>query len=290
MDSTTPEQVMQQVQALLERRRTTQARVLLQAALATNPQHTGLLMQAAWTDYLDDRGDEALATVKQVLASQPHHESARLLYFELLVKAERYVEAEPVIIELLRDYPEHAPYYGRYASLMLHALKLPKARQLAQEGLKSDPDDTDCLGAITICDFIEQRDRDTSGALQRLLAYHPQSAQTLVLVAVALQQRGDLKEARHVSQELVRAQPDNTPLVEMAHQLKLSTHWSMVPMWPMQRFGWVGSIVIWLIALFGLRIAANASPALGAVSTVVFLVYVVYSWTWPAILKKLMPM
>ena len=66
MDSTTPEQVMQQVQALLERRRTTQARTLLQAALATNPQHTGLLMQAAWTDYLDDRGDEALATVKQV--------------------------------------------------------------------------------------------------------------------------------------------------------------------------------------------------------------------------------
>ena len=69
MQDKTPEQVVQQVEALLERRRISQARSLLQPALATHPQHPGLLLQSAYADYLDDRYDDALTTVRQVLLS-----------------------------------------------------------------------------------------------------------------------------------------------------------------------------------------------------------------------------
>jgi predicted Zn-dependent protease len=288
MQPSDPDHVVDQVSALIERRRTQQARLLLKPALASHPDHGGLLLQAAWIDYLDDRYDEALAGVRHVLTDEPHNQSARVLYFELLVQKKEHREAERVILELLREYPEHAHYYGRYASLMLDTLKIGKARQLAHEGLKYDADDAECLALQAICDFIEQPAGATSHALQQLLVRHPQSVRTLLLVAAALEERGDQRGAYRILQELVRAQPDNDHLVGMARQLKVNTHWSMAPLWPLQRYGWAGSVGLWLAAVIGLRLVARASPPLAGTLAIVFIVYVIYSWTWPALLKRIM--
>jgi tetratricopeptide (TPR) repeat protein len=284
----TPEQVMHQVEVLLERRRTSQARALLKPALAAHPDHTGLLLQSAWTDYLEDRNDEALTTVRQVLLAEPKDQSARLLYFELLLESGDNAEAERVIIELLREYPEHAHYYGRYAQLMLKTLNIGKSHQLALEGLKYDPDNTECLGAQTICDFIERPGGTTSQGLQQLLVRHPQSARTLLLVVVALDQRGDRREALSIARELLRAQPDNESLVDTVKQLKLATHWTMWPLWPVMRFGWTASVVIWLLAVFGLNALRRSDPELAGTVGLVFLGYVAYSWIWPPLLKRLL--
>jgi predicted Zn-dependent protease len=284
----TPEQVMHQVEVLLERRRTSQARALLKPALAAHPDHTGLLLQSAWTDYLEDRNDEALTTVRQVLLAEPKDQSARLLYFELLLESGDNAEAERVIIELLREYPEHAHYYGRYAQLMLKTLNIGKSHQLALEGLKYDPDNAECLGAQTICDFIERPGGTTSQGLQQLLVRHPQSARTLLLVVVALDQRGDRREALSIARELLRAQPDNESLVDTVKQLKLATHWTMWPLWPVMRFGWTASVVIWLLAVFGLNALRRSDPELAGTVGLVFLGYVAYSWIWPPLLKRLL--
>jgi predicted Zn-dependent protease len=279
---------MQQVEALLQRRRVDQARALLKPALTEHPEHAGLLLQSAWTDYLDDRNDDALATVRQVLLSDPDDESARLLYFELLLEREDNVDAERVIIELLREYPEHAHYYGRYAQLMLKTLNFGKSRQLALEGLKYDPDSVECLAAQTVCDFIERPGKATSQGLQQLLVHHPQSVRTLLLVVISLQQRGQRREALNIARELLRAQPDNEGIVDIVKQLRLVTHWSMWPLWPVMRFGWNASVVIWLIAVFGLNALRRSDPALAGTIGLVFFAYVVYSWVWPPILKRLM--
>jgi predicted Zn-dependent protease len=284
----TPEQVMHQVEVLLERRRTSQARALLSPALATHPDHTGLLLQSAWTDYLEDRNDEALTTVRQVLLAEPKDQSARLLYFELLLERGDSAEAERAIIELLREYPEHAHYYGRYAQLMLKTLNIAKSHQLALEGLKYDPDNVECLAAQTICDFIERPGSTTSQGLQQLLVRHPQSIRTLWLVIIALQQRGDRREALNIARELLRAQPDNEGLVDTVKQLRLVTHWSVWPLWPVLRFGWGGSVAIWLLAVFGLNALRRSDPELAGTIGLVVLAYVGYSWIWPPILKRLL--
>jgi tetratricopeptide (TPR) repeat protein len=288
LTDTTAQQVVQQVEALLERRRTGQARALLKPALATNPQHTGLLLQSAWADYLDDEYDDALATVRQVLVSEPKNDWARLLYFELLLQKGDSAEAERVIIELLRENPEHAHYYGRYAQLMLRTLNVEKSRQLALEGLKYDPDSVECLSAQVVCDFIERPGNSASQALQQLLVRHPQSAQTLLLIVIALQQRGDRTEALSIARELLRAQPDNEELVDLVKQLRLVTHWSMLPLWPVLRFGWAGSVGIWLIAVIGLSAMRRSDPALAGTVGIAVLVYVAYSWIWPPLLRRLM--
>jgi tetratricopeptide (TPR) repeat protein len=288
VEAATPDQVMQQVEVLLERRRTSQARALLKPALAAHPDHTGLLLQSAWTDYLEDRNGEALTTVRQVLVAEPQDQSARLLHFELLLEQGDNAEAERTIIELLREYPEHAHYYGRYAQLMLKTLNIQKSQQLALEGLRHDPDNAECLGAQTICDFIERPGSTTSQGLQQLLVRHPQSIRTLLLVVVALEQRGDRREALSIARELLRAQPDNEGLVDMVKQLRLATHWTMWPLWPVVRFGWTGSVVIWLLAVFGLNALRRTDADLAGTIGLVVLAYVAYSWIWPPILKRLL--
>lgn len=288
MQDKTPEQVVQQVEALLERRRTSQARALLKPALTEHPQHPGLLLHSAWADYLDDQYVDALATVRQVLLSEPKNEWARLLYFELLLQKEESAEAERVIIELLRENPEHAHYYGRYAQLMLRTLNVTKSRQLALEGLKYDPDSVECLAAQVVCDFIERPGNAASQALQQLLVRHPQSAHTLLLIVIALEKRGDHSEALSIARELVRVQPDNEELVDLVRQLRIVTHWSMLPLWPLVRFGWGGSVAIWLIAAIGLSALRRSDPALAGTIGMVLLAYVAYSWIWPPLLRRLM--
>lgn len=287
MNAIVPEDVVKQVDALLQRRRTDLARSLIKPALASYPEHTALLLQSAWADYLDDNNEEAMRTVRQVLLAEPGDESARLLYFELLVEKEENAEAESVIIELLRQYPEEATYYGRYAKLMLRSLNLTKALQLAREGLKYDPDNVDCLAAQATWECIDSPDAANHG-LQQLVVRHPQLIRTLVLVVVALDQRGDVRGAKQVAQELVRAQPDNEHLVDVVRELNVKGHWSMLPMWPVQKWGWGASFGIWILAIVGIRALNKVSPAASGVFAVVVIVYVVYSWVWPPLLNRLL--
>jgi tetratricopeptide (TPR) repeat protein len=286
MNAMAPDDVVRQVEALLQRRRTDLARSLLKRALANHPEHTALLLQSAWADYLDDNYDEALRLVRQVLLAEPTHAGARLLYFELLVEKEQHAEAERVIIELLREYPEDADYYGRYANLMLRSLNLTKALQLAREGLRQDPENVECLSAQATCEFIDDPHAASAG-LQQLLVNHPQLIRTLVLVVVALDQRGDVRGARRVTQELVRAQPDNEHLVDLARQLKIKGHWSMLPLWPIQKWGWGASFGIWILAIVVSRALSKVNPAAAGVFIAVMLGYVAYSWVWPPLLRRL---
>jgi tetratricopeptide (TPR) repeat protein len=288
MNATSPEVVLQQVEALLQRRRYPQALALLKPALVNYPDHVELLLQAAWIDYLEDRPDQAMHTIRQVLTSAPLNESARLLYFHLLVEKAQSVDAERVVIDLLREYPEHASYYGRYADLMLRTLNVGKARQLAMEGLKYESEDLDCLSALTVCDFIESRSGEVSHSLQQMLVRHPQSVRTLVLIVIALQERGDHRGAKRVSQELVQANPDNESLVSIARELKTTTHWSMLPLWPMQRWGWAASFGIWILIIVGSRAIQKINPAWSGTFLGIVLIYVAYSWIWPPILRRLM--
>ncbi len=164
-------------------------------ALQHYPDHPELLLQSAWADYMDDENAAALVTVRQVLISVPENRSARRLLFALLVEKNNLAEAEQVIVQLLRDYPEHAPYYAHYAELMIRTMNLAKARALADEGYKYDADNADCLAARTVCDFVEQPSGASSHALQQLLARYPQSTRTLLLILTAMQDRGDHRAA-----------------------------------------------------------------------------------------------
>jgi len=277
---------VEQVDALIERRRTAQARSLLADAIQQYPDDMRLLLQAAWIDYLDNSSNSAMTTVQRILTREPDNAGAKRLLMELLVERDDLVEAERVAIDLLRVDPENAHLYGRYASIMLRALKVDKAAALAKEGLRYSPDDGECLAAHTLCDFVRLGGKAHSPALQKLLVEHPQSARTLLLVVVALEQRGEIDQAHQIAKELLRAQPDNQSLVELVQHFRRTTHWSMLPLRPLQKYGWGASIAFWLAAVIGGRVIARYSPTAATVFTFTVLAFVIYSWVWPPLFRK----
>lgn len=275
-----------EVSALLERHRYALARTRIAEAMRQFPNDTELQLSSAWLDYFEDRFEASLVMVQQVMQVEPGSTSARALLFELLLERQDYPVAENLIIELLRENPEHAPFYARYAQLMLKTVMLEKARALASEGLRYDAHDSGCLRVYTLCDFIQKPKGAGSDALRKLLVNEPNSINTLVLIVIALQERGKMREAGRIAQQLVRLQPNNQHLVAMAKSLKVSSHWTLWPLWPMQKYGWGGSVAMWIILLVVGRVILRAYPAWSGQFSLLVIGYVIYSWVWPPLLRR----
>jgi len=271
----------------IERRRLPDARRILQEGLAQFPQDADLLFHSAQVDWLSDDASAAEATVRQVLVQSPEHAPARQLLASLLTERSEFADAELLIIGLLRDYPERADLYGRYSRLMLRTLHLEKAELLAREGLRYDPENDECLLALALCETARNGSRPNSG-LTKLLATHPESLSAVHALVVALVNNGRVEEAHRVAQGAMRADPANEHLVSLVRELRIQNHWSMKPLWPLQKWGWGASAAMWLGALLVMRTLNKAAPQAALPFAILWLVYAVYSWVWPPLIRRIL--
>jgi len=277
----------QQAFYFIERRRFNDARRVLKDALARFPQDADLLFHSAQIDWLSDDNQAAENTVRQVLSISPEHAPARQLLASLLIERDQFAEAERTLIALLRDYPESAELYGRYSRLMLRTLHLEKAEQLAIEGLRYDPDDQECLLAKALCETVRSGAAANQG-LTKLLSAHPESMSAVHALVVALLDSGRVAEAHRIAQGALRADPANEHLVSMVRELRLQNHWSLKPLWPMQKWGWGGAVGMWFGAIVVMRMLEKSAPEAYGPFVGVWLAYAVYSWVWPPLLRRIL--
>lgn len=279
--------VEHEVRALVERRRYSQAQISVSRGLREFPDSIELQYLAAFIDYAAGRAEQALRGVRALLSQAPQHFGARTLYAHLLEGAGQLPEAERTWIDLLREYPQSADCFAGYGQLMLKTLNIEKARRLAQEGLRQSPEHANCLYLAAMIDLIRHRAGAESEHLQRMLREHPEQARSALALVVALSAKGNDRGALRIAQQLLRNQPDSPHLLTLVRSLKVRTHWSMLPLYPLQRWGWTAAIVITIAAIVGLSAGAQALPApvLGAL-TCIWLAYVLYSWTWPRLLRR----
>lgn len=278
-----------QLACLIERGRLGEASKLLTKLLGEWPEDPAVLVYAAYIDYLEDRNQAALETLQRALAIDPNHELARHLLFKLYDEGERNAEAERVIMELLRDYPEQAYYYAEYAKLMLRALHLEKAGALAEQAIRLDPDDGHALLVAALCAFVSDPTSEADRRLQVLIRRYPDAAQTIAAMVSVLMQQGKPRAAQRLAQELHRAYPDNEHIVDAVVLLKVQNHWSIKPLWPIQRFGWAGCAALWF-ALLGGFVLLQQTPLAHWQGALFFalLTYAIYSWVYPPLLAKLL--
>jgi predicted Zn-dependent protease len=273
--------------ALVERRRYAQAQLTVSSGLKEFPESVELNYLAAFIDYASERPGLAMQGVKVLLSQSPQHYGARRLYAHLLEDAKKLAGAERVWIDLLREYPQDADCFAGYGELMLRTLNIDKARRLAQEGLRESPEHAGCLYLAAMVDLILNRRGVQSEHLQRMLREHPDQARSALALVVALSAKGNNRAALRIAQELLRQRPDSPQMLGLFRELKAQTHWSMLPLYPMQRWGWSGAVVVTLVGLIGLRVAARAlPPAVSAALTWTWLAYVIYSWIWPRLLRR----
>jgi tetratricopeptide (TPR) repeat protein len=271
----------------IERRRLGDARRVLRDALALFPQDPDLLFHSAQVDWLADDNAQAEATLRQLLVQSPEHAAARGLLATVLVERKEFADAEMLLIGLLRDYPESADLYGRYSRLMLVTLHLGKAEQLAREGLRYDPQDHECLLAIALCETARTGGRPNEG-LAKLLQAHPESLSAVHALVVALVDAGRISEAHRLSQDALRTDPANEHLVNLVRELRIQNHWSMKPLWPLQKWGWGAAAAMWIGGIVVLRGLSASAPAIAGPATWVWLGYCVYSWVWPSLIRRIL--
>ena len=278
-----------QIGYLVERHRFDEASRLLGNLIAERPEDPDLLFYGAYIDYFKGRPEQAYETVQKALGIDPHHESARRLLFGLHNEGRRYAEAERVIIDLIKDFPEDADLYAQYSMLMLETQHLDKAQKLAEQAVRLAPEDEQALLASALCAFTIDPSPEANSRLQELIRRYPDSMRTVITMIAVLADRRRHKEALLLSQELLRAYPNNENLVDMVVALKVQNHWSMKPLWPMQRFGWAASAGLWvlLIGVFAVLPRTPLAPWEGPIFAVV-IIYVVYSWVYPPLLNRLM--
>lgn len=285
------ETAVQQLSALMDRRRLPQAREVLGKALPQFPDSTRLLQYAAWIDWMEDRPEEALESIDRILQIDPSSFDARFLLARIRAEQERYGESERAIIELLREYPDEPELYAHYADVMLQTFNLDKAERLAAEALKRDPDNESALNVHTLCGFIGAPDEEQRARLHRFLEQHPDQVRPTLGLIQHLIDNGRNREAYELARELVALDPGNQAFVELAQDLRHASHWSLRPLWPMQKWGWGGAIAIWAGAVLLFRSGILEDSPLGPYAHVLafaLLGYVVYSWVWPPMLRRLL--
>lgn len=279
--------VEHEARALVERRRYSQARMTVGRGLKEFPDSIELQYLAAFIDYAADQPEQALLSTRALLSQAPHHYGARTLHAHLLEGTKQLAEAERVWIDLLRDYPQSADCFAGYGQLMLKTLNLEKARRLAQEGLRQSPEHAGCLYLAAMIDLIRNRAGAESEHLQRMLREHPEHARSALALVIALSAKGNDRGALRIAQELLRNQPDAPHLLTLVRNLKAHTHWSMLPLYPLQRWGWTAAIAITLLGIVGLRVGEQSlpPPVFDALMWL-WLAYVAYSWVWPRLLRR----
>ncbi|HEX6636649.1 MAG TPA: hypothetical protein VF033_03240, partial [Steroidobacteraceae bacterium] len=97
-----------------------------------------------------------------------------------------------------------------------------------------------------------------------------------------------VSEAHRVAQGAMRADPANQHLVELVRELRIQNHWSMKPLWPLQKWGWGASIGMWLGAVITFRVLDKAAPGIALPAALVWIAYAIYSWVWPSLIRKIL--
>ncbi len=283
------EDAIQKIQFYLERNNLQGAKTEINKVLTENPDNGTALYYSAYVDKAEDNYDAAEATLTSVLSSQPNDYYAQQLLADVYIEQKKYAEAEQLLIRILKDYPDDVDAYVDYAWLMLETMNIDKAMVLSQEAIKRAPDNQRALQISVIGSLIQNGVNDeTREQLQKLGEQFPDTTSTCMTMVSILVEEGRNKEAYEISQEVLRINPSSSSALEVVKELKVINHWSMTPLRPLSKYGWGASIAIWAFAVIGFRVidktplAPYSTPIL-----LVFLAFVIYSWVWPPILRKL---
>lgn len=277
-----------QIDALIERRRYDHARALLAEALTQYPQDAGLLVSSAHIAYANDDYMLARDTLQEVLSREPQHYQARSLLAAVYQGCDQLADAEAVLLDLLRDYPEAGFQYARYAMLMYRTLHIDKAKLLAREALRLDPEDELALTACLIGDMIDGRAGAEQASLATLMRNHPESENTARLLITHLISRGQYRAAKRIAVELLKLYPHSRQVLELVVQLEALSHWSMLPLWPLHRWGWGASIAFYVLTLLLLNSLSHVNPAITLPVSYALLGFCAYSWVYPSLLTRWM--
>jgi tetratricopeptide (TPR) repeat protein len=274
---------------LIERDRYEMAANMLGTALAKDPDNLDLQYISAIVDHETNCFYEAEKTLKQILSKNPNYFQAKYLLAQVHIDKKEFPQAETLLIELIRDFPREPQYFTSYANLMMQTMNLDKAEKLAAEALRLAPENPGVLTISILCSLSKGNDVKAKDQFADMVKNYPDaefSAHSLYLILV---ENKKYRAAMRIAQELLRNNPNDKDYLEMVKSLRLVTHPAMLPLYPLQRWRWHASAVMWVLFIIISRLALKyLSENLSLVIVCALFAYIAYGWIVPPVLKRLL--
>lgn len=169
---------------------------------------------------------------------------------------------------------------------LIAAGRWSEARRHLAEALQLAPDDPELLHLAARVEYGAGDQREAERLVDRVLTLRPghRGARRLRFSILVAARRH--REALDLGRELLRLDPGDRALADALVELGVVTHWSSRPLAPFVRYGWGGSIALWVGAIVVLGALARVAPRLVRPLGLAYLVYVIYSWVQPPLVRR----
>ncbi|WHT16094.1 tetratricopeptide repeat protein [Crossiella sp. CA-258035] len=192
--------------------------------------------------------------------------------------------AEEALLAALHQDPEQPQLLCDYARLCLSAGQVDKAERLVARAAHHDPH-LEAAGQVrAMIALARGQDAEAVRHSADTLAQDPDSTAARAMHGNAAAQTGDVDQAYRSFRAAAAAEPGNAAYVAAAREARVAAHPALRPLRLMYR---IGPMKLWLgfmLVLLGLRAAGLLPLALGL--TVIWVLYCVYSWVAPPLVRR----
>lgn len=196
--------------------------------------------------------------------------------------------AEEAILAALRIWADDADLLTRYAHVVARDAQMDKAEKLVLRALSVDPENTYALQMHTLLAAASSNPRAMLERSRELLRHTPESPMAHHLLGAAHAEQGRIDDAADHFRRAVSLDPRDNDYAQAAREARAQSHWLMWPLRPIARWGpavvWIGGVA----TIFTLR--ALELHRASTIFAIFWLVYCVYSWVMPSVVKRLVGM
>jgi tetratricopeptide (TPR) repeat protein len=196
----------------------------------------------------------------------------------------RLAEAEEAILAALKIDSQAPQLLLSYAHVVARGGQFDKAERLIDRAAELDPTDPGVTRMRSFVSYLRGRGSDAISRAEELLAEDAEDVHAHRLRGAALVEKGHLRGAARSFSAAVREDPTDHKLADTTRRVRATLHPLLWPIWPIYRFGVIGTWIAAVGTIFALRAAGLDAAA--AVATIVWIVFVIYSWTVARALQR----
>lgn len=181
------------------------------------------LLAGAWL--AQDKGDLAQERLTEALQRQPKHAPALILQARMTASAKDFDGALKQIDQILKVAPENEEAFKLRGDIQLYGQqRVDEALASYRQAVKVKPTYRDAQASIVRVLMTQNKLPEATTELDALKKMAPTAPFTLYLQAQLALRKQDLKGAREVAQQLLRATPDSPQALELAGTIEAQSN------------------------------------------------------------------
>lgn len=192
--------------------------------------------------------------------------------------------AERALLDGLALAPHDVELLCTYAEVCAANGQLDKAQKLVDRAAAQRPEAPTVYATRIQVAYTRGDDRTAQRISREFVAAHPENPNAHALLGGTSAARGQVDEAYASLSQAAAARPTEQAFADSALDLRIARHPLMLPLRPVLRFGALKTWVVAILVIFGLR--AAGLPVLGALAGLAWLLFCVYSWVVPPLVRR----